>query len=188
MFNDKYKLTKAVLEGRKTMTRRLMPENVIIDGKVFAFNKQDPHEALRTYILSKATYKVGDIVAIAQGYIDIYSPTDFYSVERAQRVMSSAGWLNKMFVRAEDMPHRIRITDVKAEHLQEISDDDCLKEGIFALKDPALRPLMVYSFIGGDVFDIPQAAFRSLFAKTTGKPELWDMDGWVYVYEFELVS
>lgn len=38
------------------------------------------------------------------------------------------GWDNKMFVRAEHMPHRIRITDIRVERLQDISDEDCLRK------------------------------------------------------------
>ena len=36
-----------------------------------------------------------------------------------------------MFVRADLLPHHIRITDVKVEYLQNISDDEILREGIY---------------------------------------------------------
>lgn len=35
-----------------------------------------------------------------------------------------------MFVRADLMPHHIKITDVKVERLQDISDDDIMREGV----------------------------------------------------------
>ena len=77
MYNDKYKLTYSVLMRMKTMTRRLVPESVVIDGKIWALTQnKDPQEALREYILSKAPYKVGEIVAISQSYRQVEMEID----------------------------------------------------------------------------------------------------------------
>lgn len=35
-----------------------------------------------------------------------------------------------MFVKAEYMPHQIRITGIHCERLQDISDTECLEEGV----------------------------------------------------------
>ena len=69
MFNDKYGLTQAVLEGRKTQTRRtfLKPgeENLL-------------HDITSEYLISvKSRYKVGETVAIAQSYADITPQVDW---------------------------------------------------------------------------------------------------------------
>ena len=70
-------------------------------------------------------YKVGEIVAVAQSY------NSFYNDECNPNLFpNGAGWTNKMYVKPELMPHQIRITNVRAEQLQDISDEDCLKEGI----------------------------------------------------------
>lgn len=66
-------------------------------------------------------YKVGEIVAVAQSYADIgIEPFAF----------CEAAWRNKMFVKAELMPYQIKITNVRIQRLQDISDEDCLREGI----------------------------------------------------------
>ena len=80
-------------------------------------------------------YKVGDIVAIAQPYKDIIESMAEYSdiiinVDGSINREYKAGYTNKMFVKADLMPHHIRITDVKIEHLQDISDKECLREGV----------------------------------------------------------
>lgn len=111
MFNDKYGLTQAVLNGRKTQTRRVAKEEDIVPD-----NTRCP----RTY--PRARYKVGEIVAVAQSYKDV--GCDFYFHR------GLAGWNNKMFVKAEEMPHRIKITNIRVERLQDITKEDCLKEGI----------------------------------------------------------
>ena len=111
MFSDKYCLTQAVLDGTKTMTRRLL-ENGIPLGNWEETAKHLP-------------YKVGEVVAIAQSYNNIGRPQ--YDEYRRD----VAGNTNKMFVRADLMPHHIRITDVKVERLQDISDDDIMREGVW---------------------------------------------------------
>lgn len=111
MFNDRYGLTGAVLSGRKTQTRRIVPKNTPLGS----WKETE----------AKAHYKVGEIVAVAQSYCDFYDDTNDPRI-----FPSGAGWTNKMFVRADLMPHRIRITNVRIERLQDISDEDCIKEGI----------------------------------------------------------
>ena len=88
-----------------------------------------------------------------------------------------------MFVRADLMPHRIRITNVRVERLQDISDEDCLKEGIIEElfgTTPAYWVLDV-------CFSNIRHAFRNLIDKVSGKGT-WDSNSYVFVYEFELVK
>lgn len=118
MFNDKYGLTQAVLSGRKTMTRRFVPDRT-------------PFGCWRETV-KRSRYQVGEVVAIAQSYKDCGNfPNDLDYDEDGYPIMpKNSGYFNKMFVRADIMPHNIRITDVKVERLQDISDEDCISEGI----------------------------------------------------------
>lgn len=134
MFNDKFCLTLAVLSGTKTMTRRVLKDNVSLG------NWEETQKHL--------PYKVGEIVAIAQSYKNIYAEkiADFakhnYHIPREDAAEkfrklheTCAGWNNKMFVKAELMLHHIRITDVKVERLQDISDEDIMREGVWQFYD-----------------------------------------------------
>ena len=68
-------------------------------------------------------YKVGEIVAVAQAYREVAHPNDGFLDDRYEvKDEYAAGWTNKMFVRADLMPHHIRITNVRVERLQDISD------------------------------------------------------------------
>ena len=142
MFNDKYCLTFAVLAGNKTMTRRVLKVPKTCNGKeVYSFNILTNNAGTQCVDLVdenggvldswKPHYEVGEVVAIAQSYKEVYPNADFEMVGD-DFMTESAGWTNKMFVRAELMPHHIRITDVKVERLQELSDEDCIKEGVGA--------------------------------------------------------
>ena len=174
MFNDKYCLTKAVLDGTKTMTRRVLRDNVPL-GNWGETIKHLP-------------YKVGEIVAIAQSYKKIYPNADFEMIG-GKFMTESAGWSNKMFVRANLMKHHIRITDVKVERLQSISDDDILREGVWQFYNNK-KLFYVSKNIGyaPDVaFLTAREAFWYLIDKVSGNGT-WESNPWVVAYSFELVD
>lgn len=203
MFNDKYGLTQAVLDGRKTQTRRLassfLPDAVRIGYARFEIANG---RELRCWtkgnscIKFNLPYKVGEVVAVAQSYRDCGGVNE-YGVPMweiiSQRVGgTNAGWDNKMFVRGDLMPHKIRINDVRVERLQNISDEDCIKEGIIKKwHAPACKN---YYYVPGievksvkDVHDTPQEAFAHLINKVS-KKDVWQENPYVFVYDFELVN
>ena len=212
MFNDKFGLTQAVLEGRKTMTRRIIKCPRTFRGEwVAGFNIHRRHSDKKIVdwpcmydaderefdmgeILPK--YELGEVVAIAQSYMDV---DRFYRkgknaayLEYLDSILPELklypGWTNKMFVRADLMPHHIRITDIKIERLQNISDEDCFKEGIFKW-DAGQKDIPFYSFHNADIPDYnnPRDAFAELIDKVSGKGT-WESNPYVFVYEFELID
>lgn len=200
MFNDRYGLTNAVIGMRKTQTRRVEPdtpfENVAEhadsleyeDGYIVAYS--DGKEAGR----HKCNYKVGEVVAVAQRYSKLYPPEHTITFRNANGINIKArldqldGWRNKMYVLSDLMPYRIRITGVKAERIQDISVDDCFKEGIM-MEDDGISPS--YYFLdcehNGFVYGrTPQESFQSLINRISGS-HLWNNNEWVIAYEFQLV-
>lgn len=183
LFNDKHLLTHAVLSGKKTMTRRVLKEGTPLG------NWEETVKHL--------PYKVGDIVAIAQPYKDIIECMAEYSdiiinVDGSINKEYKAGWTNKMFVRADLMPRHIQITDIHAERLQDISDEDCLREGIryYPSSDKILFNREYGYRIpknGLHMFDTPYKAFANLFDKISGRGT-WESNPWVVAYSFELVD
>lgn len=163
LFNDKHCLTQAVLAGTKTMTRRVLRDNVPL-GNWEETKKHLP-------------YKVGEVVAIAQSYNSIGKP------QYDKFGKGVPGDSNKMFTRAELLPHHIRITDIKAERLRDISEEDALREGIFKLASG-----YYYLPNGGDgAFSTPRRAFAYLIDKISGKGT-WKSNPLVAAYSFELVD
>lgn len=181
LFNDKYSLTQEVRYGNKTMTRRLLRDNVPLG------NWKETAKHL--------SYKVGEVVAIAQSYKSIYAemiedfakhnyhtPREDAAENFRKEYENTAGWNNKMFVKAALLPHHIRITDVKVERLQEISEEDALREGIeefcfdYFLPNDYSKPFLM-----------PRDAFAFLIDKV-GKKGDWDKNPLVAAYTFELVD
>ena len=163
MFNDKYGLTEAVLTRYKTITRR-----------------------------NKDNYKVGEIIAIAQNYKDVIEEWQKgYGNGFSFGLDDRSGFKNKMFVKAAYMPHHIKIKSKRLEHLQSISNSDCLKEGIMPYYGPngddGLHLIVGYTFVGGHIYDTPKEAFKALIGKLNGQ-YFWYTNPKVWVYEFELVD
>lgn len=197
MFNDRYGLTDAVIEGRKTMTRRLIPDEFFgltwdTRGDTLVY-ENEYGDFIDVRHSTYTRYKVGEVVAVAQSYGQVYH---HYGLETMDMVVSgmktSAGWKNKMFVKAELVPHQIRITRIRCERLQDISDEDCMKEGVVAMADFKTRgcsrklfalPRCEYA----QIFNTPRQAFAALIDKVSGRGT-WDRNPWVAVYEFELVK
>lgn len=192
MFNDNYCLTQAVLDGRKTMTRRIIKNVPVItfySTKEFhLYDKLEDKYHQVNAINKYAQYQVGEVVAIAQQYQTIFNEKSLYKKYKLIDIIKSeavakgrAGWNNKMFVRAEEMPHHIRITNIRVERLQDISDEDCLREGIIDNND-----IISYQVLNNCFFS-PREAFEYLIDKVSGKGT-WESNPYVFVYEFELVE
>ena len=217
MFNDAFGLTQAVLDGKKKITRRIISE--MIRQSPFASTGWEYVHSGKTF---KPKYKVGEIVAVAQSYSIIADGISIVpSVERANFVSNSMistypnedyprdinegefpAWNNKMFVKADLMPHQIKITNIRIERLQDISDEDCLHEGVikreeghgyivngidrFTPHGNAIAQQVAY-YYEPIVFDSPCEAFASLIDKISGKGT-WESNPQTCVYEFELIK
>ena len=216
MFDDRFGLTQAVLEGTKTMTRRMVPDippviKIARDGTMEfypATRLEFSNGVLRSFhetckgregwytlpAYCQPRYKIGEIVAVAQKYCEVMAYlADSFCQPRPDYMMDKAAWNNKMFVRADLMPHQIRITNIRVERIQDISDEDCIREGVFLdeTAPPCYQPF--YTFPGSIDHDTqvgyrtPREAFAALIKKPYGN-KTWNDNPYVFVYTFELVK
>ena len=204
MFNSKYGLDDAVLEGRKTMTRRIINPQPTYDkmkgmywkGGYYGLGFDNPNDAYKNFISgteynkSCNRYHIGDVIAIAKSYKDCgYDPNFMLD---GKPISKHPGWNNKMFVKTELMKHFIKITEVKVERLQDISDEDCLKEGIELFNAFGKPESYIFADNKGRIYPKgwctkPREAFALLIDKVSGK-DTWESNPWVWVYEFELIT
>lgn len=159
-------------------------------------------------------YDVGEVVAVAQSYKDLDA---FYNAafnrkhsvhgmtldmldcvpdeeikkwfEFRELFAKKASWKNKMFVKAELMPHQIRITDVRVERLQDISEEDAIAEGITyagLFYEDYGEPMFIIEGCK-QTFGAARDAYAWLINKISGK-ETWQSNPYVFVYDFELIK
>ena len=214
-FSDKYGLTNAVIHGRKTMTRRIINGDYV---EIKAYNANgDWHFIADTNdgdsIELKPNYQIGEEVAVAQRYKDcgwdpdtlqetfVRKPIVFPDLDPISALSGwidlplkyHKGWTNKMFVLAGLMPYNIIITGVNVERLQDISDEDILREGILQSCDG----IDLFTFDGwvkrhkGDVLPTQiytknrREAFAALIDRICGRGT-WERNPWVFAYSFKV--
>lgn len=184
----------------KVQTRRIAKETnnlSVINGKP-------------TY-LSKPRYKVGDVLYLKEPYKKwtrglsegrhtsiLYkygedTPCDKVGLEGSSYYTD---WKNKLFMPAFAARHYIKITDVRAERLQDISNEDCIKEGIEICKYDTryyVNDIWGKSKLDGTwentrtLYDTPKQAYAALINSIDGK-DTWDNNPWVWVYDYELID
>lgn len=179
MFNDLFGLTKAVLECRKTQTRRIMSHCIatIMRGrKKFLVSSHRTEEEIAKDLAEFGSiyspYKVGEVIAIAQSYKDCATVG----------MQDVPGWTNKMFVRADLMPHHIEIERIRIEQLRDISEEDCFKEGVYQISGGRYK-VDGLKFIGYD----PITVYAELIDKIGGR-DTWATNPLVFVYDFKLID
>lgn len=166
MFNTKYGLEQAVLNGTKTRTWRAD---------------------------KKPRYEVGEIVAIKQCYYDVLNyHKEQNNVTLEQRIIAhysgEKGWRNKMFTRNEEMPHKIKITGIKQCYLQDLTDEECLREGIIKREIIPFKCIKIaYCFRNSNLYKTAKESFADLINKLNGK-DYWRSNPLGYAYEFEIVK
>lgn len=198
MFNDKYGLTRAVLEGRKIMTRRVINEKNTTPIETSDGIKHYVNKGVGSYHeytdkdnkvwLAWSPFKIGDELAIAQSY-KVLNESGYVAPENLEQTCeSSAGYINKMFVRADLMPHRIRITDIRLQRLNDITDEECIKEGVETwFYFYIVSGIMENRGRNNVCFNTPREAFAALIDRIA-KKGTWQKNPLVFVYTFELIK
>lgn len=204
---------RLTLERKKTNTRREVPESTLLKCDKYEESNEYVHGnnalSLKEFMLKHARYKVGEKVFLKEPYrVTHIDNTWFanykYTGEKkeitvchgneklnkiiSQQSKSKSGWCNKMFMPSWMAKHFIEITDVKCERLQDISDNDCIAEGIdnelpfgWAYYDSKKKES------GGMVSsDSPKEAYKGLWESINGKGS-WDENPWVYSYHYKLL-
>ena len=186
-------LTQLVIEGKKDMTRRLTTD--------------------------RRQYEVGEKVALAEAYGFIWRELNaipdkqiaymrrLRSVLNVEHPSIIPAWENKLFVRPELMRYQIEITGKRTEHLQDISDEDILREGVFHgmcscrnietgetgdytwldIKRKKLSNGHYHVNIKHNVHSNIRECFIEMINHICGKGT-WEQNPEVYVYTFKLID
>jgi hypothetical protein len=195
-------MVRAILDGRKTQTRRLIkPQPILRDWqeefdapKLFQqdFSTTILHCTLldkrncivRTSI--KVPYQVGDTLWVRETWCAVADndgePEYLYRANYddnqlqtfAELFGASYTWRPSIHMPREAARLFLRVTDVRAERLQEMSEEDAIAEGFPDLGVDADSPLERYS-----------ALWDKLYVTRTTLCNAWQNNPWVWVYTFE---
>ncbi len=182
-----------------------------LNGAIFDINGNELKNH-RSFLSREGQYLVsyaprlaeGDVVYVKENYrlldaYDSYSPLEAIKqagirqllpamvYEATQTAIAGYGKLRPSIHMPEALARIwLRITHVRAERLQDITDQGCLAEGIQTFIDTAERMGYAASH-NARLFDTPRQAFAHLI-DSVNKPGTWDFNPWVWVYQFEVLS
>ena len=205
-FNDTYNFTYAVVSNEKTQYRKVFDEKNMPPFQQyemefhFAEDENDPMSSVFRWANKKnrsehsewisSRYKEGEFIAIAQCYKSIYDTGELKGEGLTEEIKQSPGWTNKFLVKAESMPWQIQIERIRVQRLQDISEKDCLAEGIRKREDGFYSVGDGLLAVGKgskrrSYFYTPQEAFAALVDRVEGKGT-WNSNPYVFVYDFKL--
>ncbi len=170
-------MVRAIRDGRKTQTRRLIP------GILPAYN------------LAKKPESYG---SDEYAFVDMADPVGSYPIYAKPRYqVGDLLWVRRLWLRVLDVKEPQRIRD--------ISEEDAIAEGIYSHAVRAAPPLhsevlyvapgVTMTSVGGErEKDVPchhtaRAAFRVLWDSLHKKPgERWEDNPWVFPYVFKIIE
>lgn len=162
-------MVQAILDGRKTETRRLMkPQPLFYTGRKYIFDDKEVPKQWEdcSDIIGTYQYQPGDILYVREtwcrGSLDYQEEKYYY---RASGNDFHCRWHPSIHMPRAAARIWLKVKDVRVERLQGIDDNGVLAEGLQI----------------GDPFD-------EIWDSTIKKPDRskfgWDADPWVWVIEF----
>lgn len=176
-------MVRAILEGRKTVTRRAvkpqpkaalypMPDSMCWPG-CFANCEEE-----RVY---RPPLQTGDILWVRETWAKSMAGTFMYRAD--DKAIMVERWHPSIHMPREAARIFLRVTDVRSERLNDITDAQAKAEGV-SMPLPAQKDPEYAEYIGGYY-----GAFADLWDSTIKPKDIptygWDANPWVWVIEFE---
>lgn len=199
LFNTE--MVRAILDGRKTCTRRVIkpqpygkctyPLGFVTDSTekkevgCFGFGVDECGGSIQ---YAKPSYQPGDILYVRETWKN--APNGYYYYEDWQRndIADVTKWKPSIHMPKEAARIWLEVTDVRVERLQDITEDGCIAEGIYTSNCRECNATFGCDFCpdeGYNEFD----KFMEIWDSTIKKSDIdhygWQANPWVWVIEFE---
>lgn len=178
LFNTE--MVKAILEGRKTVTRRVIKPPRGADD-IFGHLKEVRQPCV-----------IGDILYVRETFTQVAEHIFWYRATPPKRCENIL-WKPSIHMPKEAARLFLKVTDVRVERVQDITSDDAISEGVSMDRAYELNnwtPTFYDPDSGGDPDYIE--AFKELWDSTVDKTVKdrygWEANPWVWVIEFEKIQ
>lgn len=183
LFNTE--MVQAILESRKTVTRRKIDRDITnfcdveVDGTLLDY--QNCHGDFINPI-DLCRYKAGDILYVRETFNNTETDTVLYAADKDfidfyLFMESEIKWKPSIHMPKEAARIFLKVTDVRVERLQDITEEDAITEG------------MSKTLVDGVVFISAKGNFHVLWDSLNIKRGYgWDTNPWVWVIEFEKIN
>lgn len=194
LFNTE--MVRAILDGRKGATRRIV-KGFIPDDAVWGYTAFTH----KVYISCRGTFadgdgekffklpcEPGDILYVRETWKE--APKGYYYYEDWQRndIADITKWKPSIHMPKEAARIWLKVTNVRVERLQEITDEQAKREGIQYDECPTGFTWKQETDMH-NCYTTPIGAMQALWNSTIKKSDIdrygWDANPWVWVIEFE---
>lgn len=164
-------MVQAILEDRKTQTRR-------VNNHPY-FSKEE----LLEHTLPK--YNVGDILWVRETFIHWNGNYQYKPLPFGEEL---GKWKPSIYMPREAARIFLKVTNVRLERLQDISEADAIAEGVKQHSDYGSTGYVHYGRVDEALTDIDAVwSFETLWESINGK-ESWNQNPYVWVYDFERIN
>jgi hypothetical protein len=191
-------MVQAILQGRKTQTRRIVkPQPTVNNGtwrletKALTQSVNIPPDQWHKlpFGLISPYGEIGDALWVRETWAPAFGDYAYkadYSDFTLSKPQNKGLWKPSIHMPKAAARIWLRITDVRVERLQDISDADAIAEGIELVDQVGQQ---VYKRYDGynTVTSQPAVSYWSLWEAIHGE-ESWQENPWVWVLSFEVVS
>lgn len=187
LFNTE--MVRALLDGRKSCTRRLIKDDVsaILNSP---YHKAHP-EVEDKQILCKLCMPPctpGDILYVRETFIQAALHIFWYKADDKSWMPKGLRWKPSIHMPKEAARIWLKVTDVRVERLQEITEDEAVKEGIYVANCKDCNAPFGCDTCPDEGYNKVDE-FAELWDSTIKKSDLdrygWSANPWVWVISFE---
>ena len=164
-------MVRAILDGRKACTRRAVKHNVkAMLNSQYHMEHPEVEDAWLIKKLCRPPYEPGDILYVRETFMQAAAHTFWYKADDNSWIPEGLHWHPSIHMPKEAARIWLKVTDVRVERLQDMTDDDAEAEGCFDYTSTAL-------------------GFPDVWDSTIKKSDLdrygWAANPWVWVIQFE---
>lgn len=182
-------MVQAILEGRKTMTRRIVKD---VETDVTLIDRYNKTGAWTQWIDRKIAKQMkcrygqpGDVLWVRETF-GIYSDAFLFKAGDIG-IFKGIKWKPSIHMFKDYARIWLKVEEIRVERLQKISEGDARREGV-KFASSTIGPCYLDYINGGyNAMTTAYHSFRSLWRKINGI-ESWDSNPWVWVIEFKVLS
>lgn len=185
LFNTE--MVQAILAGRKTQTRRILK---VKGCREFVPETHWTLEECKRWN-AKPKYEIGDILWVREtSHLHQLWNKFIYKADNDSKFKLFVGWKPSLFMPKEAARVFLKVTNVRCERLNDISERDAVAEGIKQtwISDSPEENRYKNYFNDGHGSFLPERSFQSLWDSINAKKYPWVSNPWVWVYEFERIE
>lgn len=188
-------MTRAILEGRKTVTRRVVKPQPMLDGHLWKLGGAawsdsvlSVHVLFGHSLYNRAPYQPGDVLWVRETFAQPAKHIFWYKADfKLQNIL----WRPSIHMPREAARLFLMVTSVRVERLQAITEDDAEAEGaekMYPYTDPETGETAFLLHQNGTF----RAGFSQIWDNTIKSADRttcgWEANPWVWVIEFEQIS